>query len=77
MVQKEQMMRRMDFSGEKVCSGAWAAMAVWMEERLLPVKIVGSWRLVIRRVLLGGEGWIIGGRSDRSRDISGECRRRE
>lgn len=38
-------------------------------------KIVGSFSWVIRRVLDGGEGWVSGGRVERSRE-RGEAERR-
>ena len=41
------------------------------------MKISGAVRLVIRRVLLGGVGWLRGGRSERSRERLGEWRLRE
>ena len=38
------------------------------------MKISGAVRLVIRRVLLGGVGWLRGGRSERSRERFREWR---
>jgi len=45
-----------------------------MDSRTVEVKISRDWRLVIRRVLLGGVGCERGGRSERSRDMFGEWR---
>ena len=64
----------MDFSGEKVWIGACSLMARWMLSKLADVKISGAWRLVMSRVLLGGDGWLRGGRSVRSIERFGERR---
>lgn len=69
-------MRRKDFSGEKVWMGAFWLMARWMESRFVERKISGDCRLVIRRVLLGGEGWLSAGRSERSSERLGDFVRR-
>ena len=45
-----------------------------MLSRFAAVKISGACRLVMRRVLLGGEGWLSGGRSERSMERFGEGR---
>lgn len=49
-------------------------MAREMLSRLAEANISGAWRLVMRSVLLGGEGWLKGGRSVRSRERFGDCR---
>lgn len=41
-------------------------MACCMLVKVGEAKISGAWRLVIRSVLLGGDGWVSGGRSERS-----------
>lgn len=75
---KVQMMRRKDFSGEKECREAWLWMAARMEARFAGVNITGSSRLVIMRVLEGGEGCWSGGRLSRSRErLEAEGRRLE
>lgn len=45
-----------------------------MDSRTEEVKISRDWRLVIRRVLLGGVGCERGGRSEKSRDMLKERR---
>lgn len=45
-----------------------------MDSRTEEVKISRDWRLVIKRVLLGGVGVERGGRSEKSRDMFGEWR---
>ena len=69
-------MRRKDLRGEKECRGAEALIRsrIWMREGA--EKIVGSWRLVMRRVFDGGEGTISGGSEERSR-VRGEDIREE
>lgn len=69
-------MRRKDFRGLKVCTGACSLRRLWRAVRVLAVKISGAWRLVTRRVLDGGEGCIKGGRVDRSMERPGLVRRR-
>lgn len=56
VVKNVQMIRRIDFSGEKVRMVACSLMARSMDSRFALVKISGAWRLVMRRVLLGGDG---------------------
>lgn len=56
MVWKETIMRRKDLRGEKVWSGACALRASLMLARVGVVKMTGSARLVIIRVLVGGVG---------------------
>ena len=48
-------------------------IALWMLSRLAAVKISGASKFVTKSVLLGGVGWLSGGRSDRSSDKLGEC----
>jgi len=67
-------MRRKDLSGAKMWIVACSLMAVEMDSRTAEVKISRDWRLVIRRVLLGGVGCERGGRSERSSDMLGEWR---
>lgn len=62
------MIRRKLLRGEKVWRGACAFRASFMFCRTCGVKIVGSLRLVMIRVFVGGVGWTRGGRSLRSRD---------
>ena len=71
---KVQIILRMDLRGAKVWMVACSLMAREMDSRLEEVKISGAWRLVMRRVLLGGEGWLKAGRSERSRERLGERR---
>ena len=59
-------MRRKDLRGEKECSGAEALIRSRIWTRDGAEKIVGSWRLVMRRVFDGGEGIISGGSEERS-----------
>lgn len=47
---------------------ACSLIALWILSRFAAVKISGACKLVMRSVLLGGEGWMSGGRSVRSRD---------
>ena len=67
-------MRRKDFRGAKMWIVACSLMAVEMDSRTEEVKISRDWRLVIRRVLLGGVGCERGGRSEKSRDMLKERR---
>lgn len=68
-------MRRKDFSGAKEWVVAWASRADFMLARFGAVKIEGSLRLVIIRVLEGGVGCESWGRSLKSRESEGEWRR--
>ena len=63
-------MRRSDFSGEKECRGACCERRSRIVWRVGGVKMEGFWRLVIRRVFVGGEGTIRGGREVRSSCIA-------
>jgi hypothetical protein len=67
-------MRRKDLSGAKMWIVACSLMAVEIDSRTAEVKISRDWRLVIRRVLLGGVGVERGGRSEKSSDMFGEWR---
>ena len=69
------MIRLNDLSGENVWMGACSLMAWLIDSRFAAVNISGACRLVMRSVLLGGVGWLSGGRSDRSRERLGECER--
>jgi len=62
-------MRRKDLRGAHEWIGAEAFMRSLMVWRLSARKMEASWRLVIRRVLEGGVGWIKGGRFERSMDM--------
>lgn len=64
-------MRRREGSGEKELRGATAVILARMASREGGWKRVRSWRLVIRRVFVGGVGWERGGRLERSRDRVG------
>lgn len=64
-------MRRKDLRGEKAWRGAEESMRERIWERVAGEKMVGSWRLVMRRVLEGGEGVMRGGREERS-SVRGE-----
>lgn len=68
-------MRRRALSGLKLWRGACCSSARRMLSRFAAWKISGACRFVIRSVLVGGEGCMSGGRSDRSMDMLGEWRR--
>lgn len=60
-------MRRKDLSGANECMGATLSMRSRISCRFSGRKMSMLLRLVKRRVLDGGVGWINGGRSERSR----------
>ena len=66
-------MRRKDFNGEKAWRGALASIRDRISARADGLKMSGVRRLVIRRVLVGGEGVISGGSVLRS-SLSGVSR---
>ena len=68
------MTLRMDLRGLKVWTDACSLMARWMLSRFAAVKISGACKLVMRSVLLGGEGCESGGKSERSIERFGEWR---
>lgn len=65
---KETIIREKDFKGAQEWIGAEVLMRSLIVWRLSGRKISASFRLVIRRVLEGGVGWVRGGRLVRSRD---------
>lgn len=64
---KETMMRRKDLSGANEWIGATFSMRPRISCKFSGKKMSVLLRLVKRRVLDGGVGWINGGRSERSR----------
>lgn len=68
-------MRHKDLRGEKEWSGARELMCWRIVATEAGWKIVGSFSFVINRVLHGVEGWVSGGRLDRSMEM-GEAERR-
>ena len=66
------MMRRRDFKGEKEWSDACWEMRSRIVCSVGGEKMEVDWRLVISKVLDGGEGWMSGGRAERSICILGD-----
>lgn len=62
-------MRRNDFSGAQTWIGAEVLMSSRRACRFSGRKISVSLRFVIRSVFDGREGWVIGGRPERSMDM--------
>lgn len=60
-------MRRKDFSGDHVYIGAVASISCRIVCKLSGRKMSRSSKFVIRRVLVGGVGWVRGGMLDRSK----------
>ena len=56
VVKKVQMILLIDLSGAKVWRVACSLIALWIDSKFAVVKISGALRLVMRRVLLGGDG---------------------